>query len=159
MALKAGYTGVKKSLVGFINSISGMKLIKTIGDGLDLTSAGKLNVVLDSETMEFVDNKVSSKSKGLTIIELFSSDTATGTEIVLDDDVSNYKFLLFEAWDNAYKATAFVSCLDIEKGVTNVPGVSFGDQYSWYLIGADGVTLTRTLSSSNLNVRKIYGVK
>lgn len=44
MALKAGYVGVKKSVLSFINNLVGSKIIKTIGDGLSLTNAGKLNL-------------------------------------------------------------------------------------------------------------------
>lgn len=44
MALRAGYVGIKKSMRGLINSLAAAKIIKTIGDGLNLTSAGKLNM-------------------------------------------------------------------------------------------------------------------
>ena len=48
MALRAGYYGlkntVKKKLEKLAADTSGMKIIKTIGDGLNLTDAGKLNV-------------------------------------------------------------------------------------------------------------------
>lgn len=44
MALKAGYIGIKKSMLGLINSLASAKLIKSFGDGLNLTSAGKLNM-------------------------------------------------------------------------------------------------------------------
>lgn len=44
MALKAGYIGIKKTMLGLINSLSSAKLIKSFGDGLNLTNAGKLNM-------------------------------------------------------------------------------------------------------------------
>lgn len=44
MALKAGYIGIKKSMLGLINSLASAKLIKSFGDGLNLTNAGKLNL-------------------------------------------------------------------------------------------------------------------
>ena len=44
MSLKAGYSGIKKSMIGLINSLSSTKLIKSFGDGLNLTNAGKLNL-------------------------------------------------------------------------------------------------------------------
>ena len=44
MALKAGYIGVKKSLLGVINSLSSAKFIKSFGDGLSLSDAGKLSL-------------------------------------------------------------------------------------------------------------------
>ena len=62
MALKAGYKGVKKSVLDFISSLSSAKIIKTIGDGLNLTSSGELDVEINPETMEFVENKLSAKS-------------------------------------------------------------------------------------------------
>ena len=44
MSLKAGYIGIKKSMLGLINSLASAKIIKSFGDGLNLTSAGKLNL-------------------------------------------------------------------------------------------------------------------
>lgn len=44
MALKAGYIGIKKSMLGLLNSLPSAKLIKSFGDGLNLTNAGKLNM-------------------------------------------------------------------------------------------------------------------
>lgn len=44
MALKAGYKGVKNSLMYFIESLVGSKVIKSIGDGLSLSEAGELEV-------------------------------------------------------------------------------------------------------------------
>ena len=44
MALKAGYIGIKKSMLGLINSLASTKLIKSFGDGLNLTQAGELNM-------------------------------------------------------------------------------------------------------------------
>lgn len=46
MALKAGYIGIKKSMLGLINSLASAKLIKSFGDGLNLTNAGKLNMTV-----------------------------------------------------------------------------------------------------------------
>lgn len=48
MALRAGYIGIKKSWLGLINKLSTAKIIKSIGNGLELTSAGKLNVTAAS---------------------------------------------------------------------------------------------------------------
>ena len=62
MALKAGYVGVKKSVLGVISSLAGAKVIKTIGDGLKLTNAGKLSVDINTETMEFKSGKLSAKT-------------------------------------------------------------------------------------------------
>lgn len=48
MALRAGYIGVKKSMLGLINSISGSKIIKSIGSGLSLSNAGELSANIKS---------------------------------------------------------------------------------------------------------------
>lgn len=62
MALKAGYYGIKKSMLGVIRSLAGAEVIKSIGDGLDLTSDGNLSVDIDTNTMEFNDGKLSAKT-------------------------------------------------------------------------------------------------
>jgi len=64
MALRAGYYGVKKSVQAVISNLSGAKIIKSIGDGLKLTSAGKLSCDIDTDTMEFKDHKLSVKQSG-----------------------------------------------------------------------------------------------
>lgn len=69
MALRAGYIGIKKNIVGIINSLAGSKIIKTIGDGLNLTAAGKLNCVIDPDTMEIKAGKLSSKGAGIVYAE------------------------------------------------------------------------------------------
>ena len=61
MALKAGYYGIKKSLFSVIESLSGAKVIKTIGNGLNLSNAGSLSCDIDTETMEFKNGKLASK--------------------------------------------------------------------------------------------------
>lgn len=59
MALRAGYYGIKKSVLRTIEGLAGSKLIKTIGNGLKLTNAGTLSVDIDSDTMEFKNGKLS----------------------------------------------------------------------------------------------------
>lgn len=44
MALRAGYIGIKKTMLGVINSLSDAKIIKSVTGGLKLTSAGALSV-------------------------------------------------------------------------------------------------------------------
>lgn len=61
MALRAGYYGVKKSVLAAISNLSGAKVIKSIGDGLKLTSAGKLSCDIDADTMEFKAGKLAAK--------------------------------------------------------------------------------------------------
>lgn len=64
MALRAGYYGVKGNLLSVISKLGGAKIIKSIGDGLKLTSAGKLSCDIDSDTMEFKNGKLAAKSTG-----------------------------------------------------------------------------------------------
>lgn len=75
MALRAGYYGIKKNVLSAISGLSGAKIIKTIGDGLKLTAAGKLSCDIDSETMEFKSGKLSAK---IPTIEAVKTITYTG---------------------------------------------------------------------------------
>ena len=54
MALRAGYYGLKNTVKNKLEKLaadtSGMKIIKTIGDGLNLTNAGKLNVTAATDS-------------------------------------------------------------------------------------------------------------
>lgn len=77
MALKAGYIGVKKSMLGLINSISSAKIIKTIGNGLKLTSAGTLSADIDTDTMEFKGGKLSAKASAA---DFSTDETETGVK-------------------------------------------------------------------------------
>lgn len=52
-------------MLGLINSLAAAKIIKTIGDGLKLTNAGKLSVDINPETMEFKSGKVSAKATSI----------------------------------------------------------------------------------------------
>lgn len=84
MALKAGYVGVKKSILGIINGLSGMKIIKEIDDGLDLSDDGSLSVDINEETMEFVDGKVSAKAVN---IDYSTSEQLTGRKWIDGKDI------------------------------------------------------------------------
>ena len=77
MALKAGYQGVKKSMIDALKSLSGMKVIKSFGDGLNLTSAGKLNLTAAAS------NKLGGikVGTGLSIDDGVLSADATGIEV------------------------------------------------------------------------------
>lgn len=86
MALRAGYYGlkgsVKKTLEALAASASGMKIIKTIGDGLNLTSAGKLNVTAATDS-KLGGIKVGS---GLSIENgVLSADATGGIEFDTDE--------------------------------------------------------------------------
>lgn len=84
MALRAGYVGVKKSLLGVINSLAGAKVVKSIGDGLKLTAAGKLSADINTETMEFKSGKLSAKA---TSINYDTDEVATGNKWIDDKDI------------------------------------------------------------------------
>lgn len=70
MALRSGYYGVKKSVLRAIEGLSGAKIIKTIGNGLKLTNAGTLSVDIDTNTMKFINGKLSVESAGGIAYEL-----------------------------------------------------------------------------------------
>ena len=92
MALKAGYIGIKKSMLGLINSLASAKLIKTIGDGLKLTKAGTISVNIDSNTMEFVGGKLASKAQGFTKSEL-AAVTERTVNMPLSDPVDDFDYI------------------------------------------------------------------
>lgn len=94
MALKAGYKGVKKSVLDSLLSLLGSVVIKDIGDGLALDSDGELSVDvgdgltfgldgelsadIDTDTMEFKDGKLAAKiTSGYTQDVLWGGDTIT----------------------------------------------------------------------------------
>lgn len=91
MALRAGYYGLKGSLKKAVEKLlsdtAGMKIIKTIGDGLQLTSAGKLNVTAAT----------SSKIGGIKV----------GDGLSIDDGVLNVDSVGFDfsttAFDTGFK--------------------------------------------------------
>lgn len=81
MALKAGYYGIKKDLINLIKSLSGTKVIKTIGDALNLTAAGRLNVKVDGVTVKIVDNKLTAE----TAVTYESGEVDTG-DVWIDEN-------------------------------------------------------------------------
>ncbi len=86
MALRAGYYGVKKSVLAAISNLSGAKIIKSIGDGLKLTNAGKLSCDIDTDTMEFKAGKLSAKNLGGGVkYKVYQGQGGQNTVITLDD--------------------------------------------------------------------------
>jgi len=86
MALRAGYYGIKKSVLAALSNLSGAKIIKSIGDGLKLTSAGKLSCDIDTDTMEFKAGKLSAKNLGGGVkYKVYQGQGGTDTTITLDD--------------------------------------------------------------------------
>lgn len=112
MALRSGYYGlkgsVKKVLEELAGNVSGMKIIKSFGDGLSLSNAGKLN--LQAATSDkiggikvgsglAIDNGVLSVSGGSgapTVLHDGATPITTAGTIELSDDITNYKILAVE---------------------------------------------------------------
>lgn len=93
MALKAGYKGLKdafkRKLDELLIDTAGMKIVKTIGDGLDLSDEGELKVLPASDT----DLGGVMVGDGLSVDEdgTLSLDGAAGTALVLDTEVDTGK--------------------------------------------------------------------
>ena len=86
-------------MLGLINKLATSKLIKTVGDGLTLTSAGTLKANIDTDTMEIVNHKLSSKG-GMTVDVLFSQDPGNCPDIItLTAPYTDYKLLVFAIFD------------------------------------------------------------
>lgn len=98
MALKAGYKGIKNSLLSLI------KFITSIGDGL-VFDAGELSANL-GEGLEFDSDgkiKVSDPGSSVTKDNIFTGDfnvfTATNyTEITFTEDITDYDYLIFRGY-------------------------------------------------------------
>lgn len=117
MALRAGYYGVKKSVLNVINGLSGAKIIKTIGDGLKLTAAGKLSCDIDSETMEFKNGKLSSKGSGMTKKSVFSTLTSAAATIELTDSIASGTFIEFILTDGSTYDSSYLVPLETFKNL------------------------------------------
>lgn len=89
MALKAGYKGIKKNVLDSLMSLLGAKAIKTIGNGLSLSDAGALAADIDTDTMEFKDGKLASKSTGGVKYKAYKGKGGSETVITLDDEPSH----------------------------------------------------------------------
>ena len=95
MALRAGYYGVKKSMLAAISSLAGAKIIKTIGNGLNLSNAGTLKVDIDADTMEFINGKLAVKSAGFDIKTLeYTGDGETSSTIDFSNVTEKPKMIL-----------------------------------------------------------------
>lgn len=103
MSLRAGYYGLKgtmsKVLEKLAKDTSGMKIIKSIGNGLKLSNAGALSADIDTDTMEFKGGKLAAKiTSGYDTDVLFGSLTytypaSTSASIELSESYEDYDML------------------------------------------------------------------
>ena len=107
MALRAGYYGlkgsVKKALEQLAGNISGMKIIKSFGDGLNLTNAGKLNLTAATasklggikvgEGLEIVDGVLNATGGGHVELQDVEAITVSANVAVTVDDNSFYAYI------------------------------------------------------------------
>ena len=83
MALKAGYKGIKKSVLDALMVLKGSKIIKSIGNGLSLSDAGALAADIDTETMEFKEGKLAAKiPTGATVKSITYTGDGTTTSTI-----------------------------------------------------------------------------
>ena len=119
MALRSGYYGLKnatkKALEKLAADTVGMKIIKTIGDGLNLTNAGKLNMTAATANKLggikvgdglSIDDGVLSAQGGITIKTLsYTGDGTTTSTIDFSNEDSEPSYILGitgQSHDNYY---------------------------------------------------------
>ena len=99
MALKAGYKGIKKSVLESLISLLGSKVIKSIGDGLSLSEEGALATSIDTDTMEYKDHKLAAKlpviPSGYEAELLFDAEGTPTTSITLSESLDDYDAVMF----------------------------------------------------------------
>lgn len=116
MALRAGYYGVKKSFIKLVETLSTGKLIKTIGDGLNLSPAAKLTVKIDTDYFKFINGILTLKDEPGSTVNYSTTEQATGQKWVDGKDI------YFKTW-------YFENGVDISgtSGNVTVDDVSFID--------------------------------
>ena len=150
MALRAGYYGlknsVKKKLEKLAADMAGAKIIKTIGDGLNLTNAGKLNVTAAT------DNKLGGikVGSGLEIVDGVLNVTISGSF-----DYSSDEFLTGQKWidgKDIYGKTYYADSNIPATGAT-IDTISGFDNFINYegvvLLGGNYLPMTFRAGSSN----------
>lgn len=119
MALRAGYYGVKKSILDAISGLSGAKIIKTIGDGLKLTAAGKLSCDIDTTTMEFKNGKLASKGSGMERTSVYATLTSASGTVELTHSIENGTFIEFILTDGSTYDSSYLVPLATFKGLAS----------------------------------------
>lgn len=186
MALKAGYIGIKKSMLGLINSLASAKLIKSFGDGLNLTQAGKLNMtaataskiggVKVGEGLSINEGVLSTNSQGLTIDVLYDNEnTSIPDAIELVHPYTDYKFIVFGCYEtenltynDMYGCNVFLSgqLEEVRTGAiagnktATVQLLGWQDQGHYCkLTITDTTHFSKVRSNYPPNLGKIYGIK
>lgn len=104
MALKAGYIGIKKSMLGFINNLAGAKIIKTIGDGLLLSDDGTLS----TDGTGVINYSTEEQDTGIKWIDgkkiyqkTYNIGNATGTRQLIDTLGSDFSDIIdcYGSWN------------------------------------------------------------
>lgn len=111
MALKAGYYGIKKSVLDKLLQMSGALIIKSLGTALSLSDAGELSVSAASDTAPgvvqpdgetiFIENGLlKATASQYTKDLLYGSDTITYPPTQLSDytllhDIKDYDVIMF----------------------------------------------------------------
>lgn len=164
MALRAGYYGVKKSVLRVIEGLSGAKIIKTIGNGLKLTSAGTLSADLDADTMEFKNGKIASKAGGL---ELITESSTFITEYDMSDYLENYTYLGIVGTFNIGTEAREFFLIPMSVFITLTEGTNTGKHWicgmnphadQWIRIYNDDGIL-KVFGSTAVGIVAIYGIK
>lgn len=118
MALRAGYIGIKKSWLGLINKLSTAKIIKSIGNGLELTSAGKLNVKAATDSaiggikvgagLSINNGVLNADASGFSRTNLYTGSASAAGEIVLTSAISDDDLLEFVLTDATVYRTSYM---------------------------------------------------
>lgn len=131
MALKAGYKGVKNSLISFVESLVGSKVIKSIGDGLSLSEAGELEVNIgDGLSASEAGELEVDIGDGLEIDESNKLSVKIGTGLSFDDN-------------GALEADAVGGGYDLVPGTNIDTGYKFGNDEVYRDLVAVSGTITQ----------------
>lgn len=174
MALKAGYIGIKKSMLGVINSLASAKLIKSFGDGLNLTSGGKLNMtaatasklggVKIGEGLDITDGVLSVSASG--VVDYSATEVDTGIKWIDGKTIyakSYFKDSSIPATNTAFDTIADLdNLIDAKGSVTigsNTLSISFKASSSGcfpQIMTGGNVTLSYTGTISKFNLTIYY---
>lgn len=152
MALRAGYYGVKKNVLATIAGMAGAKIIKTIGDGLKLTSAGKLSCDIDTDTMTFKSGKLSAKGGTWSMV----GDEPTTGLVEVDIPASANEIMIVSTYNTGSFVVGATMVVNAEALTDDVIYFDFGAGSSDAFFVRYGITkeqiLLNTAKSNTQNV-------